>query len=527
MKRTKQIKSYLISLVLLMFSTILNAQWQPITNNNTWYLGTGNVGIGTNAPQTPLHTMQNLILGATVPSSIALTREEANVGGYLMSVNDYFNRENNISTWASVSYIRGISVDGSFLTPTTLRSWIKQKPAEGKIEFGDIGTTIMSVGNNVGTGTTNPSSQLDVSGGIAIGSGSVSANTTKMYLRNPAGKTWAISSGTNNVAEANFSIYNWSDHGTELTPVPYFNITQVGNVGIGTFTPAQVLDVEKNADYQLRLGNTGGLGYNIGRNGTTGYLTFYGDQSTHTGYTFGGVDGTRMTIDANGNVGIGTTTPTNRLDIAALNGEGIRIGKIGNTGNLTVSVGALSAQYNIDFTGYRDIAADQIGARISALRFNCHIPNSALIQKTGLAFYTNPIGINTGTTDLVERMRITPDGKVGIGLTDPTNTLSNTPVDELLTVNGTIHAKEVRVDLTGLADFVFHPSYSLMPLHEVEQYVKTNSHLPEIPSAAEVSKNGLSMGEMQNKLLQKVEELTLYVIEQQKEINQLKEELKK
>ena len=75
MKRTKQIKSYLISSVLLMFSTILNAQWQPITNNNTWYLGTGNVGIGTNAPQTPLHTMQNLILGATVPSSIALTRE--------------------------------------------------------------------------------------------------------------------------------------------------------------------------------------------------------------------------------------------------------------------------------------------------------------------------------------------------------------------------------------------------------------------------------------------------------------------
>ena len=89
----------------------------------------------------------------------------------------------------------------------------------------------------------------------------------------------------------------------------------------------------------------------------------------------------------------------------------------------------------------------------------------------------------------------------------------------LLIVDGTIHAKEVIVDLnTDLADYVFHPSYSLMPLHEVEQYVKTNSHLPEIPSAVEVSKNGMSIGEMQNKLLQKIEELTLYVIEQDKKI---------
>ena len=92
----------------------------------------------------------------------------------------------------------------------------------------------------------------------------------------------------------------------------------------------------------------------------------------------------------------------------------------------------------------------------------------------------------------------------------------------LLIVDGTIHAKEVLVDLNApLADFVFHPSYSLMPLHEVEQYVKTNSHLPEIPSAAEVSKNGMSIGEMQNKLLQKIEELTLYVIEQDKKIERL------
>jgi len=85
----------------------------------------------------------------------------------------------------------------------------------------------------------------------------------------------------------------------------------------------------------------------------------------------------------------------------------------------------------------------------------------------------------------------------------------------------------VKIDVTGFADFVFDQNYKLMPLHQVEQFVKANSHLPEIPSFAQVSKNGVSVGELQNKLLQKIEELTLYVIEQQKELDQLKQELKK
>ncbi|HLP04163.1 MAG TPA: hypothetical protein VK152_01920 [Paludibacter sp.] len=86
-----------------------------------------------------------------------------------------------------------------------------------------------------------------------------------------------------------------------------------------------------------------------------------------------------------------------------------------------------------------------------------------------------------------------------------------------LSVKGKIHAEEVVVDLNvPAADYVFDKNYSLMPLHKVEEYVKANSHLPEIPSAAEVKEKGLSMGEMQNKLLQKIEELTLYVIDLQK-----------
>jgi hypothetical protein len=109
-------------------------------------------------------------------------------------------------------------------------------------------------------------------------------------------------------------------------------------------------------------------------------------------------------------------------------------------------------------------------------------------------------------------------GNVGIGTTSP---------DEKLTVNGVIHAKEVKVDLSGaLADFVFKPDYKLMSLNQVEQFVKTNNHLPQMPSAEEVDKNGLSVGEMQNKLLQKVEELTLYMIGQQKTIDQQQAQIK-
>ena len=123
------------------------------------------------------------------------------------------------------------------------------------------------------------------------------------------------------------------------------------------------------------------------------------------------------------------------------------------------------------------------------------------------------------TNDNSEKMRINANGNVGIGTPNP---------DEKLTVNGVIHAKEVKVDLNGpLADFVFKPEYKLMPLAQVEQFIKGNNHLPQMPSAEEVSKNGLSMGEMQNKLLQKVEEQTLYIIELNKQVQTLKKQLEK
>lgn len=75
------------------------------------------------------------------------------------------------------------------------------------------------------------------------------------------------------------------------------------------------------------------------------------------------------------------------------------------------------------------------------------------------------------------------------------------------------------------SDFVFENDYDLPTLEEVEEHIAENGHLPEIPSEAEVTENGINLGEMDAKLLQKIEELTLYLIEQNKEIKELKKEI--
>ena len=94
-----------------------------------------------------------------------------------------------------------------------------------------------------------------------------------------------------------------------------------------------------------------------------------------------------------------------------------------------------------------------------------------------------------------------------------------------LEINGTIKAKEVLITNTNWADFVFATDYKLPDLNEVKRHITEKKHLPGIPSEAEVKENGVNLGEMQTKLLQKIEELTLYTIRQQEMIDKLNEKI--
>ena len=108
-------------------------------------------------------------------------------------------------------------------------------------------------------------------------------------------------------------------------------------------------------------------------------------------------------------------------------------------------------------------------------------------------------------------------GNVGIGTNSPSNALD---------VKGTIRAEEVIVQ-TGWSDFVFEEDYQLRTLDEVAGFIAENGHLPEIPSAKEVAQNGVTLGQMNAKLLQKLEEMTLYLLDLQEQNRVLLERVQK
>jgi len=207
-----------------------------------------------------------------------------------------------------------------------------------------------------------------------------------------------------------------------------------------------------------------------------------------------------------GNVGVGTTTPVSALDVSRFMTEPSII--IHNTGSNGGATFQMIDDLNSGNWKFKSIFGGGFKIRDQASGLDVFT-----IEKATMA---NAIFVKAG-------------GNVGIGTNNPTSALTvngDVTADNIvaadISANGKITTKEVEVTLTGWPDYVFDEEYQLTPLSEVEKFVKENGHLPGIKSAKEIEENGLSLGEMNKNLMEKVEELTLYIIQLQKEVDALK-----
>ncbi|RYE22097.1 MAG: hypothetical protein EOP51_14040 [Sphingobacteriales bacterium] len=192
---------------------------------------------------------------------------------------------------------------------------------------------------------------------------------------------------------------------------------------------------------------------------------------------------TIMRVIDNGRVGIGSETPLAPLHISTTGSEAVRL-----QGNSPY----LSFHDNTDgykgFVWYNGTDIVLGGSASAGLRF---------------------------TTNSTFRMGINADGQVAIGS-------APAAAGYLLNVDGKAICEEMRVQTSGAwPDYVFNDNYDLLPLEELEKSIQKNKHLPNIPAASEVEKNGFDLGDMNKRLLEKVEELTLYMIELKKENTRL------
>ena len=209
-------------------------------------------------------------------------------------------------------------------------------------------------------------------------------------------------------------------------------------------------------------------------------------------------DSVRMTIQ-NGNVGIGVTNPQEALHInGALRG-------CGSYGSLLVKT----------TTGHLEFGPMDLGyVRFKTNMSTYHFDRRLLLQTGELTSATKFTFVTNNSTHC---MTMLTNGNIGIGTSSPNYKLD---------VNGTIRANEIIVNTTG-ADFVFAEDYKLRPLSEVKTFIQENKHLPEIKSAQEMQENGVGINELQTQLLQKIEELTLYIIQQEERIKDLEAALDK
>ncbi|MBD0254264.1 MAG: hypothetical protein ICV83_00985 [Cytophagales bacterium] len=288
------------------------------------------------------------------------------------------------------------------------------------------------------------------------------------------------------------------------TTTAHESIWRYGRVAVGSPSgdewPATWMHVKKGGDpantVSLRVDgrimsndHDGGMFLSYDHSG------FVGNYGNNIGFYTSSVGWDAFQIKkSNGFVGIGTTNPAAGLDVRTGQGKILANG--------------------LHFWASGFAADGQANARLAegwGARFEGTDERWVLSSATSVLVGYKPVGENWGSGNL----RVS--GNVGIGTTNPGN--------YKLAVEGMIGARSVKVtSTTPFPDYVFYRDYKLRPLGEVETYVKQNQHLPDVPSAAEVEREGINLGEMDAVLLRKIEELTLYLIEQNKQLDQLRQE---
>lgn len=303
-------------------------------------------------------------------------------------------------------------------------------------------------------------------------------------------------------------------------------ISTTQNVGIGTTTPAFKLDVNgdirsKNiilpGEYEISTNLSDKLTYQ-GR--TFGHYAFgwIADSWNTNGRTlwqsgFGGIkfftEGQfRMSIHASGNVGIGVENPTQKFEVS---------GNTKTSNLLLPSEGQITVQLSDVFM----YEGRSMGHYALGWMADPWISGGNTLWQAGYG------GIKFFTAGQY-RMGINSAGNVGVGTETPTQKLdvNGNIKGTNFYANGTVFANEVKVEATKWSDFVFDKEYKLLPLEEVKAHIEEYKHLPDVPSEKQVLEEGIDVAEMQAKLLQKIEELTLYVIQQDAKNKALEQEMK-